>query len=76
MDRRISLFSFLDLVVLVCMLLASDKASLIPFPFLLASLMCSVGRKKFFRKTLSLKYNKKSFLFQAQKKKFADALLI
>ena len=65
----------LDLVVLVCILLASDEASLIPFPFLQAPLMCSVGRKETFRKTLSLK-KKKNFFIPSSKRNFADALLI
>ena len=56
----------LDLMILMCILLASDEVSLILFPFLLSRLMCSAGREKTFRRIISLK-NKKSFLFQAQK---------
>ena len=50
-------FILLDLVVLLCILLASDEASLIPFPFLQTPLMCSVGRGNTFQKTLSPKKN-------------------
>ena len=62
--------------MLVCMVLASDEVSLIPFPFLLAPLMCSVGREKLFERHCFSKIIKKYFLIQAQKKNFADALLI
>ena len=58
----------LNVVVLVCILLASDKTSLIPFPFLLASLMCSVVREKSFRKTLLLKLFKNFFYSKLKKK--------
>ena len=60
-------------MVLVCILVASDEASQIPFPFLLASWMCRVGREKTIQKTLTLKKQK---IYPSAKRNFADALLI
>ena len=58
----------LDLMVLVRTLFASDEALLIPFPFLLASLMCSGGREKLFERDYHSKIKKKLFYSKLKKK--------